>query len=269
LVALHQLFHGHPYENRPIGTLENVARFQRADLDAQLTRLRERRRLVFIAVGNLDPAHVFDQVHKAFGALPEGTYAGDPLPRISFGASSLQSDAMKIPTNYIRSAFPAPRWTDPDFAAGVVTMSALSWRLFEEVRTKRNLSYAPGAGMEISREVGVGVLSVSAVEPTKTEQVMMDEVKRLQNEPMNEKDLNGSKSTFLTGYLMGSDTVDGQARLLEIALIDGGDWKLSRSFAEKVKQVTPADVQAFAKKIVHLQTALVGDASKLDPSILL
>ena len=40
-----------------------------------------------------------------------------------------------------------PGWRDPDHADAMVAMNLLGYRLFEEVRTKRNLSYAPSAGM--------------------------------------------------------------------------------------------------------------------------
>ena len=51
----------------------------------------------------------------------------------------------KMPTNYIQAMFVGPRWTNPDFVVARVGMSWLAAREFDEVRTKRNLSYAPTA----------------------------------------------------------------------------------------------------------------------------
>jgi predicted Zn-dependent peptidase len=113
--------------------------------------------------------------------------------------------------------------------------------------------------------VPTGYLYVTAVDPNKTLQVMLDEARRLQSEPISEKDLAGTKATYLTQYLMASESTDGQANLLADAELYGGDWKLARTLPERIRAVTPAGVQAYARKYMqHLQMVVLGDPTKID-----
>ncbi len=59
--------------------------------------------------------------------------------------------------------------------------------------------------------------------------------------------------------------MSSQAGMIGRALLLGNDWHLARTLPEKIKAVTAADIQAFAKKYAgHLQTVVLGDAAKID-----
>ena len=238
LLVHRSLFTGHPYANRAVGTKESVARLQVDDARKALGKLRETSRMLFVAVGDLDPAHVIGQVEAAFGALPRGSYREEKLPPVSFAAAKVSTEEKKLPTNYIESVFPAPALGDADYPVATVAMNVLGYRLFEEVRTKRNLSYAPSAGYSMGSSVPRGILYVTAVKPNETIKVMFDEVKKLQNELVAEKDLTATKSVYLTKYLMGNESTTGQAGMLASAQLLGGDWKLARALPERIRAVT-------------------------------
>jgi zinc protease len=268
-LLVHQaLFKGHPFEHRAIGTKESVEKLDLAAVKAHLQKLRETSRLVFVTAGDVDPAHVIEKVKGAFGALPRGSFDAAPFPRIAFDKPAVALTEKKLATNYIQGAFPAPGWRDADHPDAMVAMSLLRFRLFEEVRTKRNLSYAPGAGLGGGSSVPTGYLYVTAVDPNTTMKVMLDEAKKLQNEPVSDKELAGTKATFLTNYLMQNESTDGQAAMLAEADLLGGDWKLARTLPERIRAVTAAGVQAYAKKYVaRLQVVVLGDPAKIDKGL--
>jgi len=263
-----QIFAGHPYANRPIGTLESMTALPAGDVAPYLSRLRETSRLLFVAAGDLEPQRVFDAVRSAFGDLPRGTYVDTPLPPLVFDAPHLVTESRKLPTNYCQSVFPAPHWTDPDWVTGLVAMNGFSWRLWQEVRTKRNLTYSVNAYINTGLGQPFGSMSVSAVDPNAAMKVMLDEARRLRDEPMGEGELAGFKSTFLTSYLEQHETPEGQAWVLAEAQLLAGDWRLGRGVPERVRAVTAADVQAFARKYLgHMQAAVVGDPAKIDAAL--
>jgi zinc protease len=112
------------------------------------------------------------------------------------------------------------------------------------------------------------MVSVSAVDPTTTYQVMLDELRHLQDTPLTPERLAGAKSTYITGVVNDAEATDGQANLLAIGELYAGDWRFSRRFLDEVRAVTPAQVQDFAKKyFVNLQTVMLGDPAKLDPAL--
>jgi zinc protease len=262
------LFAGHPFQNRAIGTLETVEKLDAAALAAHLGKLRETSRLLFVTVGDVDPAHVIEKVKATLGQLPRGGYEEKPFPAIAFDKAAVSVTEKKLATNYIVGAFPAPGWGAADQGEAMVAMNLLGHRLFEEVRTKRNLSYAPHAGLSLVTSRPHGYLYVTAVDPGTTIRVFHDEVRKLQAEPVGDKELAGTKATYLTEYLMRNETVDGQAAMLADAELLGGDWKLARTLPERIRAVTPAGVQAYAKKYLqHLQTVVLGDSTKIDKAL--
>ncbi|HEY2744529.1 MAG TPA: pitrilysin family protein [Polyangia bacterium] len=265
LMAHQLLYKGHPYEHRAIGTLDTVAKLDAAKLRAHLQKLRESGRLLLVVVGDVDAAHVIDGARAAFGALPRGSWRDSPLPKITITGPRLVTVDKKLATNYISSYYLGPGWRDPDFPAAMVATDALHFREFLEVRTKRNLSYAPSAGLTRHSAVPWGLLYVTAVDPKATMRVMLDEARRLGREPMKDDELAGYKSVFLSGFLMNVESTDGQAGLLGTMQLYSGDWRNARKLPDRIRAVSAADVQAFAKKYIHnLQTAYLGDASKVD-----
>jgi zinc protease len=111
-------------------------------------------------------------------------------------------------------------------------------------------------------------MSVSAVDPNAAMKVMLDEARRLRDEPIGDAELAGFKSTFLTYYIEQHETPEGQASVLAEAQLHGGDWRIGRDLPGRVRAVTAADIQAFARKyLVHMQAAVVGDPAKVDAAL--
>ena len=264
LAAWKGFYAGHPYENRADGTLESVAALTRDDASRHLGKLRETSRLLLVVAGDLDPGDVLAKARGAFGGLPRGGFRETPLPSVSFDGPKLRTEARPLPTNYIQSGFPAPTARDPEHAAARVTMSLLGYREFQEVRTRRNLSYAPRAWFSSGR-LSRGVLYVTATDPAATMKVMFDEARKLRSEPVPEKELTGIKETLLTGLLTENESTDGQAALLARAQLLAGDFREEKRLIQKIRAVTAGDVQAFAKKYFrNMQTFGVGDAAAIE-----
>jgi len=262
------LWAGQPYANRTVGTADTVKALTGAQLKAHLASLRQGSRLLLVVVGDVDPAHVVASVKQAFGTLERGAYVDTPLAAPKFTAPTLVTEQRTLPTNYLQGWFTLPAVASPDYAAARVTMDYLQDQLFEEVRTKRNLSYAPGAYYTMTQAGVIGAVSVSAVDPTTTYKVMQDELRREQSVLISPERLAAAKSTFLTGYINNAEATHGQPAMLASAQLQAGGVRYSRRFLDDVRAVTPAQVQAFAKKYyVNLQTIMLGDPAKLDPAL--
>ena len=265
LLARRAVFAGHPYANRPIGTVETIDAMKPADLGA--------------AAGEA-PGHQPVGARRGRGSGPRSCRRSgeerllfrsawllrrDPRPPLHFAGSHVSGDPFKLPTNYVESMFAAPAWNDPDFIPMWLGMVLLGQRVFDEVRTKRNLSYAPSAYMNQGLSAPFGVMYVTSVDPSAAMKVMFDEARRLQSELIPAKELDGSKAVFLSGYLQGHEAVDGQAYDLGNALLLGGDWHLASTNLDRLRATTPEAVRDAARRwFANVQTAIVGDPSKLD-----
>src|SRR6266567_1951118 len=136
---------GHPYLNRPEGTAESVGRLTADDLRAYHQKIIQTAHLLLVVVGDLDPVQLKQRIAASFGKLARGEYKLQTPPAISFTASTVEVTSRELPTNYIQGIFGAPSITSPDIYPMRVAASLLRDRVFEEVRVKRNLSYAPDA----------------------------------------------------------------------------------------------------------------------------
>jgi predicted Zn-dependent peptidase len=148
-----------------------------------------------------------------------------------------------------------------------VALDILSDRLFEEVRTKRNLSYAVFAGLS-QRRANYGLLYVTAVQPDTTLGVMLHEVERLKTEPITSERLAENVNIFLTQYWLAQETNMGQAGTLGTFEIVGGGWEKAADFVRGVREVTPADIQRVSEaylKDIHF--VVIGDPGRIDDTL--
>jgi zinc protease len=255
---------GHPYLNSTSGTPETVARLTPEDLRQYHKKLMETSRLLLVIVGDLNPADVKQLVTASFGKLPKGTYKIETVPALAFDKSSVEITPRELPTNYVQGLFSAPSLTSPDIYAMRIASSMLRDRVFEEVRVKRNLSYAPDAFLR-TQAANVGGLYVTAVDANQSIRVMLAEISRLQNEPVSADDIHGVIAQYLTTYYLGQETNAAQAGELAQYELIGGGWRNSIDFLEKLQAVTPADIQRVSQKYMrNIRFVVLGNPQSVD-----
>ena len=258
---------GHPYLNDTGGTPETVAKLGPEDLRRYHDSLMETSRLLLVIVGDLEPAEVRALVTESFGKLPRGNYKPQAVPQLAFEKSSVEVTPRELPTNYIQGLFAAPSLTSPDIYAMRVASSLLRDRVFEEVRVKRNLSYAPDAFLR-TQAANVGGLYVTAVDANQSVRVMLNEIARLQNEPVGADDIHAVIAQYLTTYYLGQETNAAQAGELAQYELIGGGWRNSVDFLEKLSAVTPADIQRVAQKYMrNIRFVVLGNPRSVDTGV--
>ncbi len=258
---------GHPYLNRPQGTAESVSRLTLGDIRKYHQQVLQTSRLLLVIVGDIDVADLRQRVTNAFGKLPRGSYRSEPLPQLSFDKSSVEITQRGLPTNYIQGLFTAPSLTANDIYPMSVALNLLRDRVFEEVRVKRNLSYAPNAFLA-SQGANVGGIYVTAVDANQAVSVMLDQIRRLQSQPINQQDITDVASQFLTSYYMGQETNAAQAANLAEYELLGAGWRNSYEMISRLRAVTPADVQRVAQKYMrNIRFVVIGDPKSIDTNV--
>ena len=258
---------GHPYLNNTSGTPETVGKLTPEDLRAYHTKLMETSRLLLVIVGDLNPSDVKDLVANSFGKLPRGNYKAGSVPQLAFDKSSVEVTPRDLPTNYIQGLFTAPALTSPDIYAMRIASSLLRDRVFEEVRVKRNLSYAPDAFLR-TQAANVGGLYVTAVDANQSIRLMLNEIARLQHEAVGNDDIQAVVAQYLTTYYLGQETNAAQAAELAQYELIGGGWRNSVDFLEKLTAVTPAEVQRVAQKYMrNIRFVVLGNPRSVDSQI--
>lgn len=267
LLANQQLYAGHPYAIDPLGTVEAIEALAPEDLARWHAQRMAKENLLLVVVGNIPREDLERKIEASFGALPATGGAANPIPELPPSEPEVEVTERELPTNYIRGQFVSPDPGHPDFPAMQVATDILSDRFFEEVRTKRNLSYAVFAGLS-QRRANYGLLYVTAVEPDTTLEVMFHEVERLKTEPITGERLAENVNVFLTQYWLAQETNMGQAATLGAFEIVGGGWGKAAEFVRGVREVTPADIQRVAEKYLQdIHFVVIGDPAAIDDAL--
>jgi len=262
------LYLGHPYGIPTTGTLASLASLTIPQLKRYHDEQFVTSRMLLVVVGGVDRPHVEKLVHATLGKLPRGSYKWTPPPPPPTGGRAIAFDDRPLPTNYILGYAPGPAATDPDYTALRVATAVLSGRLFTEVRSRRNLSYAVESPF-LERAYGVGGLYVTTVDPNAVLRIMRDELDALQTGQVENDGLKRLEQQFITEYYLKNETNADQADELARAELYEGDYRSAERFVEELHRVTPADVERAAQKyLVNFRFAYVGDTTKVDRRLL-
>ena len=263
------IYANHPYAIDPSGTIESVGSLKIEDLRAYHKSLLQTSRLLLVIVGDLDPQTVQKQITASFGKLPRGDYKDAPTPRIGFAQPTLDVTTKTIPTNYVKGIFAAPSLNDPDYYAMRVAMTILQSRVYDEVRTKRNLSYAPSAEMG-NNAANTANIYVTANDANQSVSLMLREIESMKNDLMANEGFTGVPGYFLTTYYINQETNGAQVAELARYELIGGGWRNSLTFLDKIREVTAKDVQAVSQKYMkNIRFVVVGDPAAVRKEIFL
>jgi predicted Zn-dependent peptidase len=261
------IYSGHPYANDPSGTIETITKFKPADLAAYHKGMMQTSRLLLVIVGDVDPETMQKNIASSFASLPRGAYKDPVLPAISIAKPSVDIIPREVQTNYVTGTFAAPSLRDADYYAMRSAMTILQTRVFQEVRVKRNLSYAPDASMG-ERAANTAHISVTSVDPNQSVNVMLDEIQKLKEGSVDESTLGQMAGFFLTTHYIKQETNAAQAAELAQYELIGGGWRNSLEFLDRIREVKPADVRSASNKYMkNLRFVVVGKPADINKSI--
>lgn len=263
------IYAGHPYANDVTGTTANITRFTPEELRAYHKKIMETSRLLLVVVGDVDPQELKARVAATFGKLPHGDYKETALPALDFSKGTLNVTARSLPTNYVQGSFGAPSLRDPDYFAMRVATTILQTLVHQEVRVKRQLSYAPSADMN-NYAVNTANISVSANDANQAVAVMLDQIKLLQNNTLPDAVIDEISAFFLTKHYLAQETNAAQVGELARYELIGGGWRNAFEFLNGIKSVKPADIRNVSEKYMrHIRFAVVGDEAAINKSVFL
>jgi zinc protease len=250
---------GHPYSLEPVGTTESISRVTLADLRRYQRQQMVASRMMLVIVGNVDRQAAERLVRTTIGQLPRGSYQWKAPSLLPPGRSTLTIASRTLPTNYLLGYYAGPPASSADYPALRVATAVLSGRLFSEIRSRRNLTYAVDAPF-VERAVSVGGLYVTTTQPELTLGLMQAEVARLQQDVLDPEGLDRLVQQFITEYFLNNETNAAQANFLVRAVLYRGRVSTATSFVDELRAVTPVDVQRVARTYMRgIRFAYVGD----------
>jgi zinc protease len=256
-------FAGHAYALSPVGTERSLAGISRADLTRYHRDQFVKSRMLLVVVGNVDRATIERLVGSTLATLPAGSFTWTMPDTLSTARPDAAIIRRQLPTNYLQGFFRGPAANSPDAAALRVASAVLSGRMFGEIRSKRNLTYAVSANFRDRALTSVG-LYVTTTAPDSVLTLMLGEVRTLQLIEIQTQLLRPIVQQFITEYFLDNETSTAQADFLARAQLYRGDYSAGDRFVAELRAVTGADVQRVAKRYFkNARWAYVGDAARV------
>lgn len=263
-----------PYGSQPGGTQQSLAAITREDLIAHRTKWWHPERTQIIISGGV-PAD--DAVALADTLFGDWTTSAPVPPLIADAAGeplvvrTVVIDVPEAGQAAVYAGLRGPSRAGEDYVALELANSILgggsSGRLFEEVRTKRSISYGAGSGLPARADDAYLVASSQTQNATADEvvQIFLNEFDRLGTEAF-EPDLVDKRRTFLAGgYGRSLETSSGFNSIVAELLMYGLEPAEAARYADDLAAVSPAQANAIAARYVSADKAtivVVGNAAE-------
>ncbi len=263
------IYANHPYASDPNGTVASVQSLTVDHLKQFHRQFMQTSRLLLVIVGDFTADAIRSRVETSLGKLPRGEYQASAVSPLTFTEPTVSVTPKNLPTNYVQGIYAAPPLDSPDIYPLRVANAILRGLVYEEVREKRALSYAPDAFVG-SAGANTGGIYVTAVDANQAVSVMLAQVSRLRTGDVNREAIAATAQDFLTQYYIGEQTNGAQAGSLAVAELLGGGWRTASEFITRIRAVTPVDVRrAAALYMRSMQFVVLGDPSKIDRRVFL
>jgi zinc protease len=260
---------GSPYALSPDGTAASLAGITRADLRAYERDQMVTSRMLLVVIGDVSRAKVEALVGGTIGRLAAGHYVWTMPDTLPTRGADVVFNQRPLPTNYIQGFINGPPADSPDIPALRIAAAVLSGRMFAEIRSRRNLTYAVSATLHDQALTPIE-LYVTTTAPDTTVALMSSEVRDLQDSEIETERLRPLVQQFITEYFLDNETITAQADFLARNQLYHGDFHAGTRFVADLKAVTGADVRRVARTYFkNVRWAYVGDSSRISRDRLL
>jgi zinc protease len=266
-------FQVQPYHWPIIGWMDDLKALTLTDAKAYYKRFYTPANAFIVVVGAFKKAKLLPLIEKAFGGIPKGK----ALERRSFSEQPQAGERrviVKKEANQpaIVMGYHVPKAPDPDSyileVVEALLSSGKSSRLYRNlVRGKRICLSADASNSFLSVDPDLFYLSAEPLPGISIEEVekaLDDEVRKLQTERVEAKELERVINSMEASFIYGQDSLFSQAMLLARYEITAG-WQAADHYLPLVRRVTPDEIRRVAAKYLQPDNRTVGILIPLPP----
>jgi zinc protease len=248
----------HPYRWPVFGLDEDLVRISLADCQAFYLNHYAPNNATVTIVGRFDPDQALQLAKRWLEPLKRRQVANDAAriePAQKTGRRAFER--REVPTGVVLVGWKGPGHADPDSPA----LSLLSRILTggPSARLQRALTAEPlrcvlVQGTLDDRRDAALLCAVAVLRPgadsAAVERVLVEEVEKLALEPVGEEELEHARRQEEIGTLLAWQKVRGRADALGSSQLVEGDWRAAALRLERVRRLTPADLQRAAARVL-------------------
>ena len=244
-----------PYRFTIIGYPEIFNTLKPEDISAYYRERYVPNNMFFVLTGAIKADDAVRQIRQAFAGTKARALAPMVLPREPRQTGPRETiEEAPIQLGFFHFAWHIPDVRHPDMPALDVLASLLgsgrSSRLFREVREKKGVVTSADAWTYSAADQGLFGMSavVDAGKFTVSRDALLEELRRVQDEPIPAAEVAKVVKQFVAGALSTRKTMQGQAQDLGGNWLAANDLNFSERYLAAARQVTPAVLQRVARQ---------------------
>ena len=258
------IYEAFPYRVPTIGWPSDIANLTREMADEHYRKYYKPRNAILVLAGDLDTTATMQMVKKYFGPIP----AGEAFPPLTVrdpeqvGEKRFTQMRPDAPNLYTL-VFKTPEVGDPeiyalDIAEGV--LNGRSGRLYKRLVEQEKLAVSVSAGNSPNKyvsEFSVRVNMRPDADPAKVEKVVWEELEKLKNEPVSEREFQKVKNRAYAGLVRSFTDMENVATMLAWYEMYG-DYHIFLNWASELEKVSALQVQDAAKRTFLREKSVAG-----------
>ena len=258
------IYEAFPYRVPTIGWPSDIANLTREMADEHYRKYYKPRNAILVLAGDLDTTATMQMVKKYFGTIP----AGEAFPPLTVrdpeqvGEKRFTQVRPDAPNLYTL-VFKTPEVGDPeiyalDIAEGV--LNGRSGRLYKRLVEQEKLAVGVSAGNSPNKyvsEFSVRVNMRPDADPAKVEKIVWEELEKLKNEPVSEREFQKVKNHAYAGLVRSFTDMENVATMLAWYEMYG-DYHIFLNWAGELEKVSAAQVQDAAKRTFLREKSVAG-----------
>jgi zinc protease len=254
-------FNSSPYRNPVIGWMNDLDSMQVTDLRAWYEQWYTPNNATLVVVGDVNPEQVFALAEKYYGVVParEISKRKSRLEPVQVGERRVEIKALaKLP--YMIIGYKAPSLKTVEDSREAYALNILSGildggrssRLSKNLVREQEVAASVGAGYDLYSARSNMFLFDGTPNAENTleelEQAIYQEINKLQNELVSERELKRVKAQVVAGEVYQQDSVQRQAYVIGSLEAVGHGWGKMNEYADNIQKITAEDVRDVTKK---------------------
>ena len=250
-----------PYHAPVIGWMDDLRNMSVEDLAAWYRTWYAPNNATVVVVGDVDHKEVFALAEKFYGPIPAGTIP-KLKPRREVPQKGERRIIVKAPAKvpYVVLGYKVPSidhssedWEPYALEVASTILDGGGSARFSK-RLVRGSEIAAGVGTNYNAYTPGQELFVVSGTPNQgktiaeLEKGLRAEIVRLKEEPVTADELNRVKAQVLSSKVYEKDSIMAQAMAIGMLETTGYNWQLGEQLLDRIKAVTPEQIQAVAKK---------------------
>jgi len=263
----------HAYGRVVEGSLETLDNIKRDDIERFYKTYYRPNNAILVIVGDIDSQEIKSLIKRYLSGWQPASIPRKSIPAVRSPESPrvLKIDKKITQASIIIGHLGVSR-SNPDYYALSVMNYILGGggfasRLMTKIRDEMGLAYDVYSIFSSDLEPGVFQAAVQTKNESaqKVIDVILDEMRRIQSEPVSEGELKDAKSYLTGSFPRRIDTLGKIADFLALTEFYGLGMDYDRRYPEYINSVTRDDVQRVARKYLHPERyilVIVGDIEK-------